>query len=105
MSQVESYGVSEVVIDRQRARLEVTYDDGFLASLPLDLVRRSCPCATCRGRREQGHEVWTQRPGSPELGVAGAELSGAWGLSIQWSDGHDTGIYPWASLRRWAEHA
>lgn len=102
MKTVESYDVTEVVIDRERARLEVTFDDGVLASLPLELVRRACPCATCRGRREAGHEAWEPRPGAAPLSVLGAELSGAWGLSIQWNDGHDTGIYPWASLRRWA---
>jgi DUF971 family protein len=102
VSAVEPFDVTEVVIDRERSRLEVGFDDGVVASLPLDFVRQACPCATCRGRREAGHEAWQQRPGAAPLSVLGAELSGAWGLSIQWSDGHDTGIYPWASLRRWA---
>ena len=33
--------------------------------------------------------------------VTDAQLSGAWGLSIDWSDGHSTGIYAWSTLRRW----
>ena len=105
MRAVESYDVSEVVIDRERGLLDVTFDDGVVASLSLDEVRRACPCAACRGRRDTGVEAWEPRPGGPPLSVLDAELSGAWGLSIRWNDGHDTGIYPWASLRRWAEHA
>jgi DUF971 family protein len=32
-----------------------------------------------------------------------AELVGNWGLTIRWSDGHETGIYAWSILRAWAE--
>ena len=33
--------------------------------------------------------------------VADAQLIGAWGLGITWSDGHSTGIYPFSSLHDW----
>jgi DUF971 family protein len=32
-------------------------------------------------------------------------LTGAWGISIEWSDGHSTGIYAWSVLRRWWDTA
>jgi DUF971 family protein len=35
--------------------------------------------------------------------VTDAELSGAWGLSLDWSDGHSTGIYAWEKLRSWVD--
>lgn len=35
--------------------------------------------------------------------IADAELSGAWGLSLDWSDGHSTGIYAWEKLREWVD--
>jgi DUF971 family protein len=35
------------------------------------------------------------------VSIINAGFAGAWGLSISWSDGHDTGIYAWAPLRRW----
>ena len=37
----------------------------------------------------------------PRSPIVDAELVGAWGLSMRWSDGHDTGIYSWAALRDW----
>jgi DUF971 family protein len=35
--------------------------------------------------------------------ITDAELSGAWGLSLDWSDGHSTGIYAWEKLREWVD--
>jgi DUF971 family protein len=44
------------------------------------------------------------QPGAPaELAVVDAQLHGGWGLAFAWNDGHGTGIYPFAALRRWSE--
>ncbi len=81
----------------------ITFRDGHVATFDLLTLRRGCPCATCRGLRDQGQAVWP-RPGSPEpLRVDDARLHGAWALTITWNDGHATGIYPFESLRRWHE--
>jgi DUF971 family protein len=37
------------------------------------------------------------------LAIADAQLVGAWGLGLTWSDGHSTGIYPFESLRHWCD--
>lgn len=104
MGGVEAFDVIDVVIDREQGHLEASFDDGVVCRVPLESMRRWCPCAACRGRRDQGLEAWEPRPGAAPLAVTDAELSGAWGLSIRWNDGHDTGIFPWTSIRRWAEH-
>lgn len=90
-----------VELDRRRS-LTVTWPDGLRAAFALDDLRENCPCAECRGRREQGLPIGP-RPGidDPVEAVA-AELVGAWGVTIRWSDGHDTGIYAWERLRHWA---
>jgi DUF971 family protein len=89
-----------VEIERTTA-MTVTFDDDVVCVFPVEELRRACPCATCRSMRDRGEEPWP-RPGGPTtIAVADAEFSGAWGISISWSDGHSTGIYPWASLRRW----
>jgi prepilin-type processing-associated H-X9-DG protein len=81
----------------------LTFLDGHVARFDLMTLRQGCPCATCRGLRDQGQEAWP-RPGSPTpLRIEQAELHGAWGLSITWNDGHATGIFPFESLRRWHE--
>jgi DUF971 family protein len=88
--------VVDVELDREVA-LRVTYDDGMRAEFPIAAVREACPCAGCRGRREQGQRVTHVT----EVHAVGAELHGNWGISIRWNDGHDTGIYSWDLLRRW----
>ena len=37
------------------------------------------------------------------LRITNAELHGAWGLTIEWNDGHATGIFPFELLRRWRD--
>ena len=73
-----------------------------LGALRAAELRVNCPCAECRGKREQGAPIWP-RPGAPEpLAAVGAELVGAWGLTVRWNDGHETGIFSWGLLRNWA---
>lgn len=94
--------VVDVTVDRQRS-VTVVYDDGVTAAFALDEFRRACPCAGCRGAREQGREPYAARPGSAGPTIVDAELVGAWGLSVRWSDGHEAGIYSWDAMRRWYE--
>ena len=92
--------VSDVTIDRDE-HVAITFDDGLVATFPVDVLRAACPCATCRGWRERGDSAWPRPGQSSSISILSAEFAGAWGLSIGWSDGHDTGIYAWAALRRW----
>src|SRR5688572_29744553 len=93
-----------VSIDVEREKgVTLTYVDGYVVSFDLVTLREGCPCATCRGLRYRGEEVWP-RPNSPTpLRIEDARLHGAWGLAITWNDGHDTGIFPFELLRRWHE--
>jgi DUF971 family protein len=88
--------VTDIELERD-LELRVTYDDGVTATFPVLELRRSCPCAGCRGRREQGLDAYS----GASISVVDAELHGNWGISISWSDGHDTGIYSWEHLRSW----
>ena len=88
--------VVDVELERDR-ELRVTFDDGVTATFPLLALRRSCPCAGCRGRREQSLDPYS----GDVITVLDAELHGNWGITDRWSDGHDTGIYAWEHLRRW----
>jgi len=86
---------------RRTEKVVITFDDDVVCTFGVAELRAACPCATCRGLRDRGQPAWP-RPGQPDtIEIRDAELSGAWGMSITWSDGHDTGIYAWANLRRW----
>jgi DUF971 family protein len=92
--------VIDIDIERTVA-MRLTYADGVLAVFPVAELRGACPCAACRGMRERGEVAWPRPGQAGAIAIADAELAGAWGLSIRWSDGHDTGIYAWSVLRRW----
>lgn len=85
---------------RRAESVRLTYGDGVVIDLPVGQLREVCPCAGCRGKREQGGQVVSDAARAG-ITIVDAELNGAWGLSIRWSDGHDTGIYAWTVLRDW----
>lgn len=95
-----SAAVVDVLLDRER-RLEVAWEDGCSLDIELGDLREVCPCADCRGRRERGEPVTI----ADRLTALSAELHGNWGIAIQWSDGHETGIYGWEMLRTLAAGA
>jgi len=90
----------DVELDRA-AGLTLHWPDGTTSHFALDELRRNCPCAECRGLREQGQVVGPKPRSLLALTAVDAELVGAWGLTIRWSDGHGTGIYAWSILRAW----
>jgi DUF971 family protein len=92
--------VTGVEIERTE-QMSVTFDDGTVCVFPLAALRAACPCATCRGWRERGEPAWPRPGQAATIEVRDAEFVGAWGVSIKWNDGHDTGIYAWSALRRW----
>lgn len=90
----------DIQIDREQA-VSIVFEDGGECVFPVPALRAACPCAGCRGMRERGDTAWPRPGASAAIAVRSAELNGAWGLTIDWSDGHSTGIYSWEALRRW----
>src|SRR5262245_19618421 len=78
--------------------LGIAWNDGHESRYPVRDLRLACPCAHCI--QEWTGEVMVK----PELIAADVhpldlETVGNYGLRIQWSDGHATGIYTWERLR------
>jgi DUF971 family protein len=92
----------EIGPDEEGTRLRIRWKDGFESThLPRDL-RLACPCAGCvdemTGKR-------TLAPASvpPDIHPLAIHYVGRYALQFVWSDGHQTGIYPFDYLRRLAE--
>lgn len=93
----------ELSIDRNQGVLAITWLDQHVSTYALRWLRANCPCATCREERRNAALnsdllMLTAGP-PPSTQVTGAELVGNYAVRLQWSDGHDSGIYPFSLLR------
>lgn len=84
-------------------RLRITWSDGAVRDYAVRELRDACPCATCRERRNQPptgalFPIITEAETRP-LRIAAMKPVGNYAYSIDFSDGHNTGIYTIESLR------
>ena len=86
--------------NKARAELLIRFDDGADFTLPYELLRVESPSAETKGH---GNENPPPPAKKRHVGVTGAEPVGRYALRIQFSDGHNTGLYTWAYLRELAE--
>ncbi len=87
--------------DRPGRRLTIEWADGHDSIYGLTALRWLCPCAFCRG--EAGQPGWLDS--NPELAGDQLELSdlslvGHYAVQPVWADGHSSGFYSFAHLRR-----
>lgn len=83
--------------------LVIVWDDGREDYLPLEKLRRECPCAMCRGERDILGNVYRgpKRPMTERsFQLVSHHVVGAYALQITWADGHNDGIYSYELLRR-----
>lgn len=97
---------SSLDLDLSAQMLNITWGDGQTSRLPLALLRKHCPCASCRTEKEQQSRtllpVLKSAP-AEKIEAVGAHLVGNYALQIEWSDGHNTGIYDYRYLRHLQE--
>ena len=88
----------------QDGSLLINWNDGERRRYRVAQLRDHCPCATCREKRTASPETQSLLPVlSPEetlpLSIAGMTPVGAYAYNIQFSDGHDSGIFTLEHLR------
>ncbi|MBI3324026.1 MAG: DUF971 domain-containing protein [Candidatus Omnitrophica bacterium] len=80
------------------ADLKVTWQDGHVSVYPARYLRLRCPCAGCLD--EMTGELRIVDAEIPQdVKPLAVQLVGRYAITIQWSDGHRTGIYPFELLR------
>ena len=85
--------------------LAIRWNDGIESYLPLEFLRRACPCAACGGEPDVLGNVMRPEVSYTEKSfmLAGFGMVGGYALQPRWADGHDTGIYSFQYLRRLEE--
>ena len=91
------HDVLNIEVDRA-SHVEIEFEDGVIARFELAPLRLACP-----SRRQKGEPVSQSVMEGGPISITDAELAGAWGLSLDWSDGHSTGIYAWTVMRQWMD--
>jgi len=88
--------------------LRITWSDGQIREYAVRELRDKCPCATCRELRNAPPPPPTQLriisdAEAQPLRISAMTPVGNYAYSIDFSDGHDTGIYTLESLREMGE--
>jgi len=88
-------------LDLRGQVLRVLWADGAAAVYAGWALRRNCPCAACRTERDQHARTLLPvlRSGGGDVRMTGGRPVGRYAVQIQWSDGHDTGIFDFRLLR------
>ena len=85
--------------------MAIKWEDGSETFVPLEKLRRHCPCAGCKGETDVMGRVWKGQ--DQPLSARAFQLVrivdvGSYGIQPAWGDGHATGIYTFDYLRQMA---
>ena len=89
-------------IQKIGTQLAIAWSDGQETYIPLETLRRACPCASCGGEPDVlGRLIRPEvRYSQASFDLTGWEAVGGYGLQPRWTDGHHSGIYTFAYLQR-----
>ena len=84
-------------------RLQITWNDGQIREYNVRELRDNCPCASCLEKRRSPPPA-TELPvisaaEAAPLRIAAMQPTGHYAYSIEFSDGHDTGLFTLEHLR------
>jgi len=92
---------TELKLDKSKAVLSISFDDGAQFGLPAELLRVLSPSAEVQGHSaEQRVTV----PGKKNVRITNLEPIGTYAVRITFDDGHNTGLYMWDYLRDLGEN-
>jgi DUF971 family protein len=81
------------------AALRIVWEDGGQSVLAPLRLRSRCPCAACVDEIT-GKRILRPEDVAPDVFPTAIHYVGRYALQFVWSDGHDTGFYPFDYLRR-----
>ena len=86
--------------------LAIKWDDGSESFVRLEIWRRHCPCAGCKGEVDVMGNLYKNpdKPLSPQAFKLVRIMNvGGYGVQPVWADGHNSGIFSFDYLKRLAE--
>jgi DUF971 family protein len=82
----------------EESAIRIVWPGGPEVTIPAVRLRDACPCAGCV---EEGTGKKLLNPATipSDIRPLAIEPVGNYAVKVQWSDGHNTGIYTWQVLR------
>ena len=93
---------TDLRLDEEKRELVIQWSDDVTRRYGFKALRDACPCATCREKRRDETPPNPLQVLTPEqlvpLSIRGMKPVGNYAYSIDFSDGHNTGIYTFEKL-------
>ncbi len=83
-------------------QLHLEWQNGATDKLEPYLLRLSCPCAMCVDENT-GKRILDPKQILLDVGIGDVQPVGKYAIALNFSDGHNTGIYKWDYLRQLAQ--
>ena len=99
MSETQAWP-TELRLNPQRDLLSVSFDNGAQLKLAAEYLRVESPSAEVKGHGPNQRQTVAGKSG---VKITQLEPVGNYAVRIIFDDGHDTGLYSWAYLRRLSE--
>jgi len=83
---------------REKEFLDIIWDNGEYTSIKLSNLRNSCPCAICTAEKKEWSNSYIPLYSKEQLTITKIKIVGTYAISIEWEDGHNTGLYDFEYL-------
>ena len=90
------------IIEETDSELSIAWSDDSESHYKAVELRRVCPCAGCVDEWT-GKKVLRDESVPDDISFSHISIVGRYALNFHFSDGHETGIYTFAMLRKLAE--
>ena len=87
------------IIEESDSELTINWSDNSETHYQAAHLRRSCPCAMCINEWT-GEKILSDESIAEDVHFTHISIVGRYALNFHFSDGHETGIYSFAMLRR-----
>ena len=84
-------------IHRADQAVTITWNENHIATFSARELRLKCQCAECRDEMT-GYPLLNPHTIPDDIAPLAISLVGAYAIKIDWSDGHNTGIYAFDTL-------
>lgn len=87
------------IIEESDSEVTMTWSDEVETRYDAVMLRRSCPCAGCVNEWT-GERMLKDADVADDISIDRISVVGRYALNFHFSDGHDTGIFSFAYLRK-----